>query len=164
VPGLISENVGPYFSISGIELVIMNKKQFKVQASSSRVGHSTIVSAPNFGSKFTAVSSTLSYVYEPPNLSDISASNIVVAFKNLQKKDCATKARALEDLQAYVVSCSACKDGLEDAVLDAWVRLLGEFITYQIVTRVWSRSNCILEPQLKTPVEFDNLPILFKAR
>ena len=73
-------------------------------------------------STFGAVSnSPLSYIYEPPDLSAIEEPNVVVAFKNLQKKDSTTKAKALEDLQLYVQYLSEKKDGLEDAILEAWV-------------------------------------------
>lgn len=67
---------------------------------------------------FGAVSSSpLSYVYEPPDLTSISEPNTVVAFKNLQKKDSTTKAKALEDLLKSVSSGKS----FEDAALDAWV-------------------------------------------
>ncbi len=112
----------------------MSKKQFKSQASSSRaVSGAFGVSDAAFGgtnlgssSIFGAVSSSpLSYVYEPPDLTGISEPNVVVAFKNLQKKDSTTKAKALEDLQSYVLSLGTEKGGVEDAILEAWVGLCG---------------------------------------
>ena len=73
-------------------------------------------------SAFGAVpSSPLSYVYEPPDLSEFSDPNVVVAFKNLQKKDGTTKAKALEELQAYVLSLGSESGGVEEVVLAAWV-------------------------------------------
>ncbi|KAL8716049.1 MAG: hypothetical protein Q9225_006265 [Loekoesia sp. 1 TL-2023] len=105
----------------------MSKKQFKSQASSSRAV-SGAFAAPDgalgaFGAGFGAVpSSPLSYVYEPPDLSTISEPNIIVAFKNVQKKDSTTKAKALEDLQKYMSGLDP-KDGLEDAVLEPWIKV-----------------------------------------
>ena len=108
----------------------MSKKPFKSQASSSRAFASTFgsQSASNnigfFGgsSALGAVhSSPLSYVYEPPDLSTISAPNITVALKNLQKKDATTKFKALEELQSYVVSAETEKGRVEESVVEAWV-------------------------------------------
>lgn len=102
-------------------------KPFKSQASSSRAV-SGAFGAPDstaiaFGGGFGAVpSSPLSYVFEPPDLSNISEPNVIVAFKNLQKKDSTTKAKALEDLQKYMSGLNL-KDGVEDAVLEPWVGL-----------------------------------------
>lgn len=103
----------------------MSKRQFKPQASSSRAvpGTSGAGFGPTvFGSAaptgFGASTSPLSYITEPPNLSSISDPHVVVAFKNLAKKDSTTKAKALEDLQAYVSSSE-----VEEAVLEAWVGL-----------------------------------------
>lgn len=97
----------------------MSKKQFRSQASSGRV-----IPGAGFGggfgsSAFGTYSSPLSYVYEAPDLSAVVDANVVVNFKNLMKKDGTTKAKALEDLQAY----SAASDvEIEDALLTAWVR------------------------------------------
>ncbi|KAL9117617.1 MAG: hypothetical protein Q9187_005846 [Circinaria calcarea] len=66
-------------------------------------------------------SSPLSYVYEPPDLSKIPEPNAVVAFKNVQKKDSTTKAKALEEIQAYVLNPNTGKGGLEDSIVEAWV-------------------------------------------
>lgn len=108
----------------------MSKKQFRSQASSSRAFSGAFSAQNGFsgaGSSgsvagFGAVSaSPLSYVYEPPDLSKISQPDVVVAFKNVQKKDGTTKAKALEDIQAYVLSLIAEKGGLEDSIVEAWV-------------------------------------------
>ena len=113
-----------YLQISALCLTVhMSKRQVKAQASSSRAALGVFGSG--FGSTstsaFGATSSPLSYVTEPPDLSSISDPNVVVAFKNLSKKDSTTKAKALEDIQTYVSSLSG---QVEEAVLEAWVGLL----------------------------------------
>lgn len=123
----------------------MSKKQFKFQASSSRAASGPFTAADGAfgastkgGGAFGAVSSSpLSYVYEPPDLMSISEPNTVVAFKNLQKKDSTTKAKALEDLLKYVSSQDS-NDGVEDAVLEAWVSLaaVGESRSFSSNTRL----------------------------
>ena len=106
----------------------MSKKVFKSQASSSRaVSGAFGADGTRFGSSigtpaFGAVaSSPLSYVYEPPDLTGFSDPNVVVAFKNLQKKDSTTKSKALEDLQSYVSSLGTDAGGVEEVMLTAWV-------------------------------------------
>jgi E3 ubiquitin-protein ligase listerin len=92
-------------------------KKFKSQASSARAASSTSgTSSSGFGSQpstFQTKASPLSYVTEIPDLS------IVVALKNLAKKDSVTKAKALEDLQE--ITASNAETGPETAVLEAWV-------------------------------------------
>ena len=112
----------------------MSKKHLRSQASSSRA-FSGVFGTQDGGSGgagfkmpsgFGAVSSSpLSYVYEPPDLSDISDPNIVVAFKNVQKRDGTTKAKALEELQTHFMGLGLKQAGLEDSVLEAWVGFLG---------------------------------------
>jgi hypothetical protein len=94
------------------------KKAFKPQASSTRsFGGSGF--GGGFGSTgFGVSSSPLSWIGEPPDLSNISDPNVGVAFKNLTKKDSTTKTKALEDLQQYV---SAADQQIEEPVLEAWV-------------------------------------------
>lgn len=106
----------------------MSKKAFKSHASSSRAvsgafgGDGTVFGSGTASHAFGIVpSSPLSYVYEPPDLSGFSDPNVGVAFKNLQKKDGTTKAKALEDLQAYVSSLGAESGGVEEVILAAWV-------------------------------------------
>ncbi len=106
----------------------MSKRTIKSQASSARAASGTVGgtfgqgqgtfynSSATFGS---VPSSSLSYVYEPPPLNEISDPNIVVAFKNVQKKDSTTKAKALEDLNSHLDSSLG--DTLGDGVLEAWV-------------------------------------------
>jgi hypothetical protein len=97
----------------------MSKKGAK-SASSARAA-STFGSTA-FGSSsaaaFGVAYSQLSYVSEPPDLSAISDPNVVVYFRNLSKRDSTTKAKALEDIQAYVSSQGSAEEGL----LEAWVR------------------------------------------
>lgn len=96
----------------------MSKRQFKAQASSGRVGGGS--GAFGTGAFGSTPASVLSYIQEPTDYSLISDANVIVAYKNLSKKDSTTKAKALEDLQTYVIPA----DGEpEDAVLDAWVCL-----------------------------------------
>ena len=104
----------------------MSKKQLKSQASSSRAVSGAFAASDGSlrtfgGGGFGAVSSSpLSYIYEPPDLTSISEPNIVVAFKNAQKKDSTTKAKAFEDLLQYVEGHEKAA-GVEDGVLEAWV-------------------------------------------
>lgn len=102
----------------------MNKKHSRSQeASSSRAASSFKGGFGGFGSPSPA--SPLSYYNEPPDLSSISDSNVVVDFKNLLKKDGTTKAKALDSLRAYAKAHPYEKDGgVEQPVLEAWVRLL----------------------------------------
>ncbi|KAI4715873.1 hypothetical protein E4T48_07944 [Aureobasidium sp. EXF-10727] len=96
------------------------KKAFRPQASSARS-----TGGSGFGGGFGAAgfgvsSSPLSWIGEPPDLSNISDPNVGVAFKNLTKKDSTTKAKALEELLQYV---SAPDQQIEEPVLEAWVKL-----------------------------------------
>lgn len=127
----------------------MSKKSFKSQASSSRAisgafGQPEVASSMgNFGATptFGAVpSSSLSYAYEPPDLSSVSEPSVVVALKNLQKKDGTTKSKALEELQVYVLSLALESGGVEEAILDSWV---GLFKGIEIRS---DDSNTILSP------------------
>lgn len=96
----------------------MNKKQFRSQASSGRLGDSTTAfGASGFG---TSQSSVLSYIQEPLDYTQINEANVVVALKNLSKKDGTTKAKALEDLQTLLSVSSA---EIEESFLEAWTKL-----------------------------------------
>ena len=96
----------------------MSKRQFKSQASSGRASNTFgSFGSPGFGSD---QSSVLSYVQEPPDYSSINDPNVVVAFKNLSKKDATTKAKALEDLQTFVTPSDA---EVTEAFLESWVGL-----------------------------------------
>ena len=108
----------------------MSKKPFRSQASSSRAfsgafgAQDGAFGGTGFGTPSglgVVSSSALSYVYEPPDLSGISDPNMVVAFKNVQKKDGTTKGKALEDLQTQAVALDAEQVGIEESVLEAWV-------------------------------------------
>ena len=84
-------------------------KKFKSQASSARA-------ASGFGGfgAFQTAASPLSYIAEQPDLSNISEPSVVVALKNLGKKDSTTKAKALEEL------LESLKDNVDVPVLSAW--------------------------------------------
>jgi E3 ubiquitin-protein ligase listerin len=109
----------------------MSKKTYKSQASSSRASASTFGAQTgshgiaSFGSSSAlgaTASSLLSYIHEPLDLSAISEPNMIVAFKNLQKKDSATKSKALGEMQNYVLSAEAEGARVEEAIVEAWVR------------------------------------------
>jgi hypothetical protein len=100
----------------------MPKRPVRTQASSTRAasgafgaGFGSSSPAPAFGT----ATSPLTYVSEPPDLSSISNPNVVVAFKNLSKRDGTTKAKALEELHTHVSDPSG---QLEESILDTWVR------------------------------------------
>ncbi len=110
--------------------VNMSRKPHKSQASSSRafanaLGSQTAgIGIGSFGGSSilgALTSSPLSYVYEPPDLSAISEPNVIVAFKNLQKKDAATKSKALEELQSHVSTTEAKGVRVEEKIVEAWV-------------------------------------------
>lgn len=136
----------------------MSKRQFKSQASSSRAA--TGAGFGGFGS--TSASSTLSYLTEPPNLSSVSDANVVVAFKNLSKKDGTTKSKALEDLRAYVQAHPYEQDGgVEEAVLEAWVRTCQVKVARFVL--IYTRSNSTLACPLTTPAVFASSLISCKS-
>jgi hypothetical protein len=103
----------------------MSSKKFKSQASSARAASSTFGSSTFGGlggpATFQTAVSSLSYVTELPDLNAISEPNVIVAYKNLSKKDSVTKAKALEELQDCVSQVG--ESGIENAVLEAWVGL-----------------------------------------
>lgn len=67
--------------------------------------------------------SSLSYLAEPPSFVAITDPNVIVSLKNVLKKDPTTKTKALDELLAYVQDHPHDKDGgVEDAILDVWVR------------------------------------------
>ena len=101
-------------------------KKFKSQASSSRAASGALGGGAFSGFVSSGVQgeeskSSLSYVSEPPDLSQISDPQVVVAFKNLLKKDSTTKSKALEDLQGFLKTCEAKGGAPEDGFLEAWV-------------------------------------------
>ncbi|KAF2011902.1 hypothetical protein BU24DRAFT_495013 [Aaosphaeria arxii CBS 175.79] len=99
----------------------MSKRSGKSHASSARAATSTFGSGlgSSTSSAFGTSSSQLSYIAEPPDLSSISDPNVVVYFRNLSKKDSTTKAKALEDIQAYI---STLQEPVEDGILEAWIK------------------------------------------
>jgi hypothetical protein len=109
------------------------KKQYKSQASSARAGGLT----GGFGTQAfgTSESSVLSYVQEPPDYSSLDDATVVVAFKNLSKKDATTKAKALEDLQTFTEPQNV---QVTDSFLEAWVCYISY---YKMVVRQLIDSN-----------------------
>ncbi|KAJ6145689.1 hypothetical protein N7470_009584 [Penicillium chermesinum] len=82
-------------------------KKFKSQASSSRAAAGAFGSFGGFSGTFGndgREPSSLTYITEPPDLSRISEQQVVIAFKNFQKKDDTTRTKSLEELKDYVVS------------------------------------------------------------
>lgn len=117
----------------------MSKRQFKSQASSSRAisgafptrtqelgGFGASASSAAFAS---STPSQLSYITEPLDLSRISQPSVIVSLKNLSKKDSITKAKALEDIESFLVGQELEKDVVEDALLEAWVGLHKMYIS-----------------------------------
>jgi len=98
----------------------MSKKAFKSQASSGRLPTSGGFGGFGGSAFGSSQSSTLSYIQEAPDYSGISDANVVVAFKNLSKRDATTKAKALEDLLATVGASDAT---IEEGLLETWVKL-----------------------------------------
>ncbi|KAI0152585.1 hypothetical protein F4776DRAFT_602439 [Hypoxylon sp. NC0597] len=101
----------------------MSRKPAKSRATSGKTFTS---SGPSSFSAFSPASrgTDLSYLAEPPDLSSISDANVVVSLKNLQKKDATTKAKALEELVAYVQAHPYEQDGgAEEPILEAWDQL-----------------------------------------
>ncbi|KAI9830833.1 MAG: hypothetical protein M1819_005358 [Sarea resinae] len=110
----------------------MSRRQFKSQASSSRASPAPFGGGLGSGfsagqaassSAFGATASPLSYITEPPDLASISEPNVIVAFKNLTKKDSTTKAKALEELSSYISALDLDKSGVEESVLEAWIKI-----------------------------------------
>ncbi|KAI1497471.1 hypothetical protein F5X99DRAFT_396765 [Biscogniauxia marginata] len=101
----------------------MSRRPGKSRAASGKAF--TSFGAGSFGAFSTASSGTnLSYLAEPPDFSSVSDAHIVVCLKNLQKKDATTKAKALEELVAYVQAHPYEQDGgTEEPVLEVWVQL-----------------------------------------
>ncbi len=106
-------------------------KKFKSQASSARAASAAFGSSSfGFGppsAGFQTAPSSLSYIAEQPDLTSIADPHLVVALRNLSKKDSVTKAKALEELQEYVNSTASTK-AIDAGLLEAWVCLLASVI------------------------------------
>lgn len=127
----------------------MSKRQTKAQASSSRAAPPGAFGGGfgGFGSStgtFGSSASLLSYLAEQPDLSTVSDPNVVVNFKNLSKKDSTTKAKALEDIQAYIAACAQAQQELEDGILDAWVGESPVLIPMKLLAPKWTLEFQIL--------------------
>lgn len=70
---------------------------------------------------FATSATTLSYLTPPPDFSAIPQ-EVVVPFKNLLKKASTTKEKALQDILAYLQRRAADAQGLEESVIDTYVR------------------------------------------
>jgi E3 ubiquitin-protein ligase listerin len=102
----------------------MSRKPGKARAASSKAVSSSGASSSFGGFISSASGANLSYLTEPPDFSAIPDAHVVVSLKNLQKKDATTKAKALEELLAYVQAHPYEQDGgTEEPILDAWVGL-----------------------------------------
>ena len=105
-------------------------KKFKSQASAASAraastGFGSSSSSFGFGlpssTAFQTAPSSLSYIAEQPDLSNVSDPNLVVCLRNLGKKDSTTKTKALEELQDYV-NPLASGEAIDPGLLEAWVR------------------------------------------
>lgn len=104
--------------------IIAMSKKFKSQASSSRAAASTFGGFGGFSSSVSGQGkelSSLTYVAEPPDLSQISDPQLAIAFKNFTKKDDVTRTKALDDIKSYVSNVAANGGTLEEGFLEAWV-------------------------------------------
>ncbi|KAJ5385457.1 Zinc finger RING-CH-type [Penicillium concentricum] len=101
-------------------------KKFKSQASSSRAAASAFGSFGGFSGGLSSEGkepSALTYIAVPPDLSRIAEQQVVIAFKNLLKKDDITRLKALEELRDHISTVEKKKGTLDDGFLDAWVRI-----------------------------------------
>ncbi|KAJ5961211.1 Zinc finger RING-CH-type [Penicillium vulpinum] len=101
-------------------------KKFKSQASSSRAAASAFGSFGGFSGGLSSEGkdpSALTYIAVPPDLSRIADQQLVIAFKNLLKKDDITRLKALEELRDHISAVEEKKGTLDDGFLDAWVRI-----------------------------------------
>ncbi|POS86077.1 hypothetical protein EPUL_002085 [Erysiphe pulchra] len=96
----------------------MKKAQFKSHASSSRA-----TSAGFGGLAFIKPHSCLSFFTKAPDLSSVENPHVVVAFKNLTKKDENTRSRALQDLRAFLHAQTKEKNEIDDHIVEVWVNL-----------------------------------------
>lgn len=99
-------------------------KKFKSQASSSRAAASAFGGFGGFSNAFDSGGrepSALTYITEPPDLSRISDQQLVIAFKNLLKKDDITRTKALEELKEFISSVGAKNGTVDEGFLEAWV-------------------------------------------
>jgi hypothetical protein len=99
-------------------------KKFKSQASSSRAAASAFGSFGGFSGGISSQGkepSSLTYIAAPPDLSRIADQQLVIAFKNLLKKDDITRTKALEELRDHISKVEGKSGTLDDGFLDAWV-------------------------------------------
>lgn len=144
-------------------------KKVKSQASSSRAAASTFGSFGGFSSAFASQGrepSSLTYVTEPPDLSQISEPQLVIAFKNFLKKDEVTRSKSLDDMRDYVSGVEARKGTLDDGFLEAWVCLHLRSISWENLVTPYSfiyRLKYIPGHQLILVVRYGNYPTRFRV-
>lgn len=115
-------------------------KKFKSQASSSRAAGSAFGSFGGFSGSLSSQGkepSALTYITAPPELSRIDDQKLVIAFKNLLKKDDTTRTKALEELREHISTVEANKGTLDAGFLDAWVYKVDSMI-YQLKLSITS--------------------------
>jgi hypothetical protein len=114
-------------------------KKFKSQASSSRAAASAFGSFGGFSSAFGSNGrepSALTYIAEPPDLSRISDQHLVIAFKNLSKKDDITRTKALEELKEHIASVEKNRGTLDGCFLQAWVCTPSSIVAAEVKTYI----------------------------
>ena len=110
------------------DLIPHMSKKFKSQASSSRAAAGAFGSFGGFPGGLSSQGkepSALTYIAAPPDLSRIVDQQLVIAFKNLLKKDDITRTKALEELREHISVVEGRKGTLDDGFLDAWVCIAG---------------------------------------
>ncbi|KAJ5359497.1 uncharacterized protein N7496_011910 [Penicillium cataractarum] len=101
-------------------------KKFKSQASSSRAAAGAFGGFGGFSNAFDSGGrepSALTYITEPPDLSRIWDQQLVIAYKNLLKKDEITRTKALEELKEYISSVEGKNGTVDEGFLEAWVKV-----------------------------------------
>ena len=137
------------------DLIPHMSKKFKSQASSSRAAGSAFGSFGGFSGSLQSQGkepSTLTYITAPPDLSRITDQQLVIAFKNLLKKDDTTRTKALEELRDHISTVQANKGTLDDGFLDAWVYATGHFIHQHLLTDNLPNLDRIIPPTINWPL------------
>lgn len=123
----------------------MKKNHAKAQASSVQNASTGAAFGSGFGNASTAFgagASRLSYLAEQPDISSLSDSNLVVIFRNLSKKDTTTKAKALEELQAFVSELKSRQDEVDESFLTAWIKVYPR-LSIEVDRRVRQLSHVV---------------------
>lgn len=124
----------------------MSKYHLKAQASSVRnasLGASVFGTGfGNAGAAFGASASKLSYLADQADVSSLSDPNLVVIFRNLSKKDTTTKAKALEELQAFVAELRGRQEEVDESFLSAWIKVYPR-LSIEVDRRVRQLSHVV---------------------